>query len=96
MRRASGLEGVVMTDAETIAILRVELAETIEQRDELAQRNQALLESQRRVYVATRPVLDAVKELREAKDHGELLSAVANVCAAYNTYNPPRELEVYK
>jgi len=89
-------ERAVTDREETIALLRVELAETIEQRDALAKEAQRLLESHRRVYVATKPVLDAVKKLREATDHGELLSAVTDVCAAYNTYNPPRELEVYK
>jgi hypothetical protein len=75
-----------------IAALRVELAETIEQRDDLARTNQRLLESQRRIYVATKPVFDAVKRLRD--DPSDL--SVANLLRAYNTYNPPRELEVYK
>ena len=75
-----------------IAALRLELAETIAQRDELASMNQRLLESQRRVYVATKPVFDALKNLRDDRS----AEAIARLLDAYNTYNPPRELEVYK
>jgi len=83
-----------VTDPETIALLRVELAETIEQRDDLARRNEALLESHRRVYLATKPVLDAVKVLVSAED--VLPETLQPLRAAHNAYNPPRELEVYK
>jgi hypothetical protein len=81
-----------------IAALRAELAETIAQRDEVAQTNQRLLESHRRVYLATKPVLDAVKNLRDV-DRADPLAAMlatADLLRAYATYNPPRELEVYK
>lgn len=81
-----------------IAALRLELTETIEQRDDLARTNQRLLESQRRIYVATKPVFDAVKNLRDADRSNPLavMLATADLLRAYNTYSPPRELEVYK
>ena len=81
-----------------IAALRVELAETIAQRDEVARTNLNLLESHRRVYLATKPVLDAVKNLQDADraDPLAVMLATADLLRAYNTYNPPRELEVYK
>ena len=81
-----------------IAALRLELAETIAQRDELASMNQRLLESHRRVYLATKPVLDAVKNLRDVDraDPLAVMLATADLLRAYNAYNPPRELEVYK
>jgi hypothetical protein len=79
-------------NAFTIAALRLELAETIAQRDEVARANLNLLESHRRVYVATKPVFDAVKSLRDDRS----AEAIARLLDAYNTYNPPRELEVYK
>lgn len=90
-------ERAASDNAATIALLRVELAETIEQRDELAHTNQRLLESHRRVYVATRPMLDAVAHWCQAEDNTEEGgSASATLFDEYQTFNPPREWEPYK
>jgi hypothetical protein len=84
-------------NAFVIAALRAELAETIAQRDEVARTNQRLLESQGRIYAATKPVLDAVAYWCETEDNTEEGgSASATLFDAYQAYNPPRELEVYK
>lgn len=90
-------ERAASDNAVTIALLRVELAETIEQRDELARRNQRLLESHRRAYVATKPVLDAVAHWCETEGNTEEGgSASATLFDAYQVFNPPREWEPYK
>jgi hypothetical protein len=48
--------------------------------------------------LATKPVLDAVKNLRDVDraDPLAVMLATADLLRAYATYNPPRELEVYK